>query len=213
MNKKIICISIVGMFLLTSFAGLVVVGMKETGTTDVMITNIYNEKPSKPVVEGPTSGKVGDTFTFTAVSEDPEGEDILYVFLLHKIPPVHRYRVEYIEQEIFPIQPHTEDEGGLFKDLQENPDSYTYCQSGTKAEVSFTIDGIGAAGEYRITCYALTSYNGNDEGWHSSGTEHYFKVKPSSSKSVNIYTNSLILKFLENFPILLQFLQRLPAYQ
>ena len=201
------------MFLLTSISALSVVGMKETGTTDVTINNINNEKPSRPVVEGPTSGKKGDTFTFTAVSKDPEGKDILYVFLLHKIPPVHRYRVKYIEQEIFPIQPHTEDEGGLFNDLQENPDSYTYCQSGTKAEVSFTIDGIGAAGGYRITCYALTSYIGDDEGWHSSGTEHYFKVKSSSSKSVNIHTNSLLLIFSENFPILSQLLQNLPSLQ
>jgi len=201
------------MFLLTSIPALSVVGMKETITTDVTINNIYNEKPNKPEVTGPTSGKVGDTFTFTAVSEDPEGEDILYVFLLHKIPPVHGYRVKYIEQEIFPIQPHTEDEGGLFNDLRENPGNYIYCQSGTTAEVSFTIDRIGAAGEYRITCYALTSYNGDDEGWHSSGTEHYFKVKLSSSKSVNIHTNSLLLIFSENFPILSQLLLRLPAFQ
>ena len=202
------------MFLLTSFAGLIVVGMKETITTDVKINNLYNERPSRPVVEGPTSGKVGNTFTFTAVSEDPEGADILYVFLLHKIPPVHRYRAKYMEQEIFPIQSHVDDEGGLFNDLRENPDNYIYCQSGNEAEVSFTIDGFGAAGEYRITCYALTSYNGeNDTKWHSYGTEHYFKVKISSSKSANMHANSLILRFLESFPILSQLLHRPPVFQ
>ena len=195
------------MFLLTSFAGLSVVGMEDTITTDLTINNMDNERPSKPVVEGPASGKIGDTFTFTAISEDPEGEDILYVFLLHKVLPTHSWK--YIEQEIYPIQPHTEDEGGLFYDLQDNPDSYSYCQSGTKAEVSFTIDGIGAIGEYYITCYTLTSYNGDDEGWHSYCGEHYFKVKLTSSKSANIHPNSLILKFLEKHPHIFPLLQRL----
>ena len=213
MNKKIICIGIVSMFLLTGLSLSAVV----VEATDVSVNNLVNERPSRPVVKGPTSGKVGDTFTFTAVSEDPEGEDILYVFLLHKVPAV--LNMKYMEQELFPIQEHTEDEGELFEDLQANPSKYTYCQSGTEAEVNFKIDGIGAAGEYRIGCYAVTSYNGenenqyDDEEWQSYCSEHFFKVKISSSNSIKMHPNLLILKFLENSPILSQLLHRLPALQ
>ncbi len=33
-----------------------------------------NSPPSKPIINGPTEGGVGKTYTYTAVSTDPDGD-------------------------------------------------------------------------------------------------------------------------------------------
>lgn len=40
--------------------------------------NANNNPPTKPIINGPTSGIVGNTYNFTFVSTDPEEEDIYY---------------------------------------------------------------------------------------------------------------------------------------
>ena len=39
-----------------------------------------NSPPSKPVVNGPTEGEIGKSYTYTAVSTDPDGDRIYYCF-------------------------------------------------------------------------------------------------------------------------------------
>ncbi len=46
------------------------------------ITPAYNmnNPPEKPTVSGPTSGEAGTSYTYTAVSTDPDGDKITYCF-------------------------------------------------------------------------------------------------------------------------------------
>ncbi len=39
-----------------------------------------NNPPSKPTITGPTEGEAGKTYTYTAVSTDPDGDKIFYCF-------------------------------------------------------------------------------------------------------------------------------------
>ena len=39
-----------------------------------------NNPPSKPILQGPTEGEAGKTYTYTAVSTDPDGDKIYYCF-------------------------------------------------------------------------------------------------------------------------------------
>ena len=44
------------------------------------INNILNNPPNKPTVTGPTSGKAGTSYTYTATTTDPDGDQIFYCF-------------------------------------------------------------------------------------------------------------------------------------
>ena len=39
-----------------------------------------NNPPTRPTLTGPTSGETGTTYTYTATSTDPEGDNIIYCF-------------------------------------------------------------------------------------------------------------------------------------
>ena len=39
-----------------------------------------NQPPGKPFITGPTSGKTGNSYTYTAYTTDPEGDDVFYWF-------------------------------------------------------------------------------------------------------------------------------------
>jgi len=62
MYKKIICMGIVSMFMLTCFAAVSVVA----------------DRPNKPTIEGPTSGYTGVTYEYTFSATDPDGDEIGY---------------------------------------------------------------------------------------------------------------------------------------
>ncbi|RLF63691.1 MAG: hypothetical protein DRN33_03620 [Thermoplasmata archaeon] len=47
---------------------------------DVYFDSTLDQPPSKPIVNGPTSGKIGEEYTYTAVATDPEGDDVCYLF-------------------------------------------------------------------------------------------------------------------------------------
>ncbi len=50
--------------------------------TAVQITpaKTLNNPPEKPTINGPTSGEAGKSYTYTAVSTDPDGDKIFYCF-------------------------------------------------------------------------------------------------------------------------------------
>ncbi len=39
-----------------------------------------SQRPDKPVIDGPTNGKVGEEYTYTSSSTDPDGDQIYYMF-------------------------------------------------------------------------------------------------------------------------------------
>jgi hypothetical protein len=41
-------------------------------------TEMSNEPPGAPIINGPTSGKPGDTYSYTFVAVDPNGDDVFY---------------------------------------------------------------------------------------------------------------------------------------
>jgi hypothetical protein len=43
-----------------------------------VLTATANSPPSKPTIEGPTSGSAGTSYDYKFCSEDPEGDDIFY---------------------------------------------------------------------------------------------------------------------------------------
>ncbi len=44
----------------------------------IVMTASANEPPTTPILNGPTTGKIGDDLTYTFVSTDPDGDDIRY---------------------------------------------------------------------------------------------------------------------------------------
>ena len=44
----------------------------------IATTGIANSPPTKPHIEGPTSGQSGTSYTYELCSEDPDGDDITY---------------------------------------------------------------------------------------------------------------------------------------
>ena len=49
-------------------------------TVPVMADNTDNHPPAKPTITGPSSGKAGETYTYTATTTDPDGDKIFYCF-------------------------------------------------------------------------------------------------------------------------------------
>ncbi len=49
-------------------------------TLPVMADNTDNHPPAKPTITGPSSGKAGETYTYTATTIDPDGDKIFYCF-------------------------------------------------------------------------------------------------------------------------------------
>ncbi len=46
-------------------------------TKSIMI-EVVNQPPGAPIINGPTSGKAGETYSYTLVSVDPNGDDVFY---------------------------------------------------------------------------------------------------------------------------------------
>jgi len=44
------------------------------------ITAIANEPPATPTIDGKTNGKTGETYEYTFLSTDPDGDDLIYCF-------------------------------------------------------------------------------------------------------------------------------------
>ena len=63
--KKIIPIVLIGILVLS-------------GLGATAVTNIKNNPPNAPDIDGPTSGKVGVEYNWTFISTDPEGDNITY---------------------------------------------------------------------------------------------------------------------------------------
>jgi hypothetical protein len=40
--------------------------------------NMINQSPTKPMIEGPTTAKIGVTCFYTVISSDPQGDDLYY---------------------------------------------------------------------------------------------------------------------------------------
>jgi subtilisin family serine protease len=53
-------------------------GQKSTDTTTVMISN--NHAPNKPVISGPTEGKIGESYSYSVYSNDPDGDNVQFYF-------------------------------------------------------------------------------------------------------------------------------------
>ena len=53
-------------------------GARDTYET-VAIISFGNNPPSKPVISGPSTGKVNVTYTYSVISTDPDGDVLLYV--------------------------------------------------------------------------------------------------------------------------------------
>jgi hypothetical protein len=43
-------------------------------------TVVINDPPNKPAITGPTSGKAGNSYTYSASATDPNGDQIYYLF-------------------------------------------------------------------------------------------------------------------------------------
>ena len=59
-------------------AGIKDVCQNEYWTDPLLIHITENNAPSKPIISGPTHGKVGVEYKWTFLSTDPEGENITY---------------------------------------------------------------------------------------------------------------------------------------
>jgi hypothetical protein len=46
----------------------------------IKIASFENQRPTKPTIEGPNKGKPGESYVFTAISSDPEGTDLTYMW-------------------------------------------------------------------------------------------------------------------------------------
>lgn len=53
-------------------------GATDEDTINVVIVKA-NSPPTKPIVDGPTSGKAGEVYDYTFVATDPDGDDISYM--------------------------------------------------------------------------------------------------------------------------------------
>jgi hypothetical protein len=52
---------------------------EESSWTDSIVVNIVeNELPTAPAIDGPNSGKVGNSYTYKFISTDPDGDDVSY---------------------------------------------------------------------------------------------------------------------------------------
>ena len=62
--------------------GIVILAILFLVLTAVQITpaKTLNNPPEKPTINGPTSGEAGKSYTYTAVSTDPDGDKIFYCF-------------------------------------------------------------------------------------------------------------------------------------
>jgi hypothetical protein len=74
MKKMFVVIGIVAMLTLINTAA----SLKQIKES-IVATNL-NNPPNKPTVTGPTSGKAGTSYTYTAVTTDPDGDKIFYCF-------------------------------------------------------------------------------------------------------------------------------------
>ena len=74
--KKIAAIIVMAALLVPSV--VTINAMTEDGTT-VGSTNL-NNPPAKPTISGPTSGETGTSYTYTAVTTDPDGDKVFYCF-------------------------------------------------------------------------------------------------------------------------------------
>ena len=76
MNKKIIAIAIVSMFLLTGFSLVSAETIKES--EDYTKAKTSNTRPSAPLIEGPRIGKVGQEYYYWFRSSDADGDELYY---------------------------------------------------------------------------------------------------------------------------------------
>ncbi|KYK31694.1 MAG: hypothetical protein AYK22_07820 [Thermoplasmatales archaeon SG8-52-3] len=53
-------------------------GLVPTQITGFAIPYNFNDPPSDPIINGPKSGKVGETYYYSFTSSDPDGDDIYY---------------------------------------------------------------------------------------------------------------------------------------
>ncbi len=53
-------------------------GSVPTQITGFVIPYILNNPPSAPTIDGPNSGKIGETYYYTFMSRDPDGDDVWY---------------------------------------------------------------------------------------------------------------------------------------
>jgi len=45
-----------------------------------VVSTMLNNPPAKPTISGPTSGETGKSYTYTAVTTDPDGDKVFYCF-------------------------------------------------------------------------------------------------------------------------------------
>jgi PKD repeat protein len=55
-------------------------GFTDNDTTTATITDYQNNPPNKPTITGPSKGKPGEEYTYYAVTTDPDGENVSYLF-------------------------------------------------------------------------------------------------------------------------------------
>ncbi|HHH77912.1 MAG TPA: PKD domain-containing protein, partial [Thermoplasmatales archaeon] len=73
--KKAIAIFVMAALLIPS-AMAINVSIKDG---NIGSTNL-NNPPAKPTISGPTSGETGTSYTYTAVTTDPDGDKVFYCF-------------------------------------------------------------------------------------------------------------------------------------
>ena len=49
-------------------------------TNETPISNLLNNPPETPSLTGPTDGETGTSYTYTAVTTDPDGDEVFYCF-------------------------------------------------------------------------------------------------------------------------------------
>jgi hypothetical protein len=76
MNKKVVSIGIVCVFLLTGFTSISAVGLKLS--EDESINSLGNGAPTVPIISGPRVIKANVLYDYTFLSIDPEGDDVYY---------------------------------------------------------------------------------------------------------------------------------------
>jgi len=77
MKKIVWSLVVISMLVLMSTATSINI---KTEKKNNIINNILNNPPDKPTVTGPTSGKAGTSYTYTATTTDPDGDKIFYCF-------------------------------------------------------------------------------------------------------------------------------------
>jgi len=78
-------------------------------------TTMFNEKPSKPAITGPSKGKAGVEYEFTFSSIDPDGDDVYFKVYWGDNPDQFQEWTDYVKSGEEITLTHTWDRMGIFQ--------------------------------------------------------------------------------------------------